>query len=162
MARNFSRQLVSNLVDTILTLESYDPTDRPWYTRALFNSGKNTISPPYLDSDAGKVITISRAVFEGCTNSSSCGSNHSPDDRINGVAGIDFVYSTFYERQESLMGSCSGGACPRNCNEVWPCPEKGTGVNCTLRCSTFFSVRYWCSRSGFLAARKVIQVALFF
>jgi voltage-dependent calcium channel alpha-2/delta-3 len=47
----------------------YNPVSRSWYRRALNSWTKSTLSAPYLDAaGAGKIITISQAVFEGMLN----------------------------------------------------------------------------------------------
>lgn len=47
----------------------YNPVSRSWYKRALNSQTKTTLSSPYLDAaGAGKIITISQAVFEGMQN----------------------------------------------------------------------------------------------
>ena len=47
----------------------YNPVSRSWYKRALNAQTKTTLSSPYLDAaGAGKIITISQAVFEGMQN----------------------------------------------------------------------------------------------
>jgi voltage-dependent calcium channel alpha-2/delta-3 len=49
----------------------YNPVSRSWYKRALNAHLKTTLSSPYLDAaGAGKIITISQAVFEGMKNES--------------------------------------------------------------------------------------------
>ena len=47
----------------------YNPVSRSWYRRALNAQTKTTLSSPYLDAaGAGKIITVSQAVFEGMQN----------------------------------------------------------------------------------------------
>jgi voltage-dependent calcium channel alpha-2/delta-3 len=47
----------------------YNPVSRSWYKRALNAPTKTALSSPYLDAaGAGKIITISQAVFEGMQN----------------------------------------------------------------------------------------------
>jgi voltage-dependent calcium channel alpha-2/delta-3 len=47
----------------------YNPVSRSWYKRALHAWTKTTLSAPYLDAaGAGKIITVSQAVFEGMLN----------------------------------------------------------------------------------------------
>lgn len=47
----------------------YNPVSRSWYKRSLNAQTKTTLSSPYLDAaGAGKIITISQAVFEGMQN----------------------------------------------------------------------------------------------
>ena len=49
----------------------YNPVSRSWYRRSLNAHIKTTLSSPYLDAaGAGKIITISQAVFEGMQNTS--------------------------------------------------------------------------------------------
>jgi hypothetical protein len=46
----------------------YDPSRRPWYYRGFAGGSKLSLSSPYIDAaGAGKVITLSRAVYEGLT-----------------------------------------------------------------------------------------------
>ena len=52
---------------------------RPWYRRTVANPHLTSISTPYLDSaGAGKVLTISQAIFEGMMerNLSDCNATH--------------------------------------------------------------------------------------
>jgi hypothetical protein len=44
----------------------YNPVSRSWYRRALNAQTKTSLSSPYRDAaGAGKIISISQAVFEG-------------------------------------------------------------------------------------------------
>ncbi len=47
----------------------YNPVSRSWYRRALHASTKTVLSAPYLDAaGAGKILSVSQAVFEGMQN----------------------------------------------------------------------------------------------
>lgn len=65
----------------------YNPVDRSWYKRALNSHLKTTLSSPYLDAaGAGKIITISQAVFEGMQNVTKkfCSSNNKSKKLVSG------------------------------------------------------------------------------
>ncbi|XP_033124937.1 voltage-dependent calcium channel subunit alpha-2/delta-1-like [Anneissia japonica] len=56
----------------------YDPTKRPWYHRVIVSPHKTSISTAYMDAaGAGKIISISQAIFEGMQtrNKSECEGN---------------------------------------------------------------------------------------
>ena len=51
----------------------YNPVSRSWYKRALNAQTKTSLSSPYRDAaGAGKIISISQAVFEGMQVSDLC------------------------------------------------------------------------------------------
>lgn len=46
--------------------QSYDPTSRSWFVRALQFTGRLVITGPYLDDGgAGSIVTLSHTIFEG-------------------------------------------------------------------------------------------------
>ncbi|CAH1782871.1 unnamed protein product, partial [Owenia fusiformis] len=69
--------------------QTYDPTEQPWYLRALANRKQLTISFPHKDKhNKGYEITLSKSL--------SVGRQHLISDPVFGVAGIDFSIRQFY------------------------------------------------------------------
>lgn len=58
---------------------------RPWFKRAASTPAKISISTPYMDdAGAGKILTISRAIFEGMMqrNQSQCKIEKEANDNL--------------------------------------------------------------------------------
>jgi len=56
------------------TAREYDPTVRPWYHKGAVARGVPTVSTPYLDAfGAGKVVTLTQAIFEGTDPATTAG-----------------------------------------------------------------------------------------
>ncbi len=68
--------------------EGYDPTLRPWYTKAMANNGKAIITEPYEDAaEAGRyIVTYAKTVLDNTTN------------QPIGVVGMDIALSTLSEQ----------------------------------------------------------------
>ncbi|RAK23158.1 methyl-accepting chemotaxis sensory transducer with TarH sensor [Anoxybacillus vitaminiphilus] len=61
--------------------DDYDPTSRPWYKKAVENTGEVAWTEPYVDAVTNKhIVTLAKAVREG--------------NRILGVIGIDMSLDT--------------------------------------------------------------------
>lgn len=61
--------------------EGYDPTQRPWYKKAVTSPGEVVITDPYVSASTGKLlITVARTV--------------ETEDGIVGVVGLDFEILT--------------------------------------------------------------------
>mmetsp|Transcript_22789 Transcript_22789/g.38174 ORF Transcript_22789/g.38174 Transcript_22789/m.38174 type:complete len:1216 (-) Transcript_22789:1067-4714(-) len=75
---------------------SYDPTRRPWYFRALAVGGKIAFSTPYQDAGgAGLLITVSIAINHN-SSPKNTSTTEIVDERVAGVIGYDYVYPVFH------------------------------------------------------------------
>ncbi|XP_014679119.1 PREDICTED: VWFA and cache domain-containing protein 1-like [Priapulus caudatus] len=85
-----------------VTSKTYDPTKRPWYTRALEYPGHVTLTAPYLDvGGAGYVVTVSHTIFEG-----KAAAMHNTADRVVTVMGIDFTVGYFHKMLLDVVPIC--------------------------------------------------------
>eukprot|EP00854_Cymbomonas_tetramitiformis_P006981 gene6981-8325_t len=72
----------------------YDAVRRPWYSRAISNLGKNSLSTPYVDyGGAGLVNSISAAVYRKRV---MVNGTEEIDSYVEGVSGYDYVYPEFH------------------------------------------------------------------
>lgn len=73
---------------------NYDPSQRPWYRKAIQNPGKIITTEPYLDAaGAGYIISIAHTIFEGKSNAL-----HSIErDQPVAIVAIDVPYSFLYK-----------------------------------------------------------------
>jgi len=81
----------------------YDPTRRPWYTRALEFPGRVVLSTPYLDvGGAGYIITLSHTIYEG-----QSAALHSPSDTVAAVLGLDVTLGYVYRLVLQIAPFCT-------------------------------------------------------
>lgn len=74
----------------------FDPSRRIWYQKTMENSGKLTITAPYLDvGGSGFIITISHAVFENIPKSRITSSNH--ERLVAAIVSIDVTLGFLYQ-----------------------------------------------------------------
>ncbi|XP_075165779.1 VWFA and cache domain-containing protein CG16868 [Haematobia irritans] len=76
-----------------LLSNSFDPSQRTWYRKAIQNPGKIVTTEPYLDAaGAGYIITIAHTIFEGKSNAL-----HSIErDQPVAIVAMDVPYSYLY------------------------------------------------------------------
>lgn len=71
----------------------FDPTRRIWFQKTIQNSGKLTITTPYLDvGGAGFVVTISAAIFENVPTPAA-----NQDRAIAAIVSIDVTIGFIYQ-----------------------------------------------------------------
>lgn len=76
--------------------DSYKPSSRPWFQRALANPERTMLSSPYQDvSEAGFIVTISRAILR--PNSTS---------QVWAIVGIDLTLSYLQKMLEQSAPMC--------------------------------------------------------
>ncbi len=73
--------------------DGYDPTIRPWYTKAMANVGKHIISEPYLDAGAtgDVIVTYAKTVLDVATN------------QPIGVVGMDITLTNLSEMVKNIV-----------------------------------------------------------
>lgn len=73
---------------------NYDPSQRPWYRKAIQHAGKIITTEPYLDAaGSGYIITIAHTIFEGKSNAL-----HSIErDQPVAIVALDLAYAYFYK-----------------------------------------------------------------
>ncbi|KNC33688.1 VWFA and cache domain-containing protein [Lucilia cuprina] len=73
---------------------NYDPSQRPWYRKAIQHPGKIITTEPYLDAaGSGYIITIAHTIFEGKSNAL-----HSIErDQPVAIVALDLPYAYFYK-----------------------------------------------------------------
>ena len=77
--------------------KDYDPTTRPWYTKAVENKGKVIFTDPYKDAISGMMIfSIAKAVEN--------------DGKIEGVVSVDINLTTMSDSLSSIKIGQSGYA----------------------------------------------------
>lgn len=82
--------------------QSYDPTERGWYTRALEHPGKVVLTAPYLDGGgAGYIVTLSHTIYEARPDAL-----HGPADTVVAVIGMDVTLGYFYKLLTINMDVC--------------------------------------------------------
>lgn len=76
--------------------DSYKPSSRPWFQRALANPERTMLSSPYKDvSEAGFIVTLSRAIYR--PNSTS---------QVWAIVGIDLTLSYLQKVLEQSAPMC--------------------------------------------------------
>ncbi|GMI54915.1 hypothetical protein TeGR_g12907, partial [Tetraparma gracilis] len=80
-----------------LDSKSYDPSARPWYSRALANPGVLAVSTPYVTASVGGglVVSVSKTVTASDTGD------------VAGVAAIDMVHEDFAAFFREASDECS-------------------------------------------------------
>ncbi|KAE8746531.1 hypothetical protein FOCC_FOCC006765 [Frankliniella occidentalis] len=82
--------------------DSFDPTRRHWYTRAMEFPGRVVLTAPYLDvGGAGYIVTLSHTIFEGRP-----AALHSSNDAVVAVIGVDFTMGYLYKLLLDTMPFC--------------------------------------------------------
>lgn len=82
--------------------DSFDPTRRHWYTRAMEFPGQVVLSAPYLDvGGAGYIVTLSHTIHEGRPDAI-----HSSKQAVVAVVGVDFSMGYFYKLLLDTMSFC--------------------------------------------------------
>ncbi|XP_064477328.1 VWFA and cache domain-containing protein 1-like [Ornithodoros turicata] len=82
--------------------QSYDPTEREWYTRALEHPGRVVLTAPYLDAGgAGYIVTLSHTIYEAKPDAL-----HSTADAVVAVIGMDLTLGYFYKLLTVNMDVC--------------------------------------------------------
>lgn len=73
---------------------NYDPSQRPWYRKAIQHQGKIITTEPYLDAGgSGYIITIAHTIYEGKSNAL-----HSIErDQPVAIVALDLPYAYFYK-----------------------------------------------------------------
>ncbi|MFZ5352830.1 MAG: methyl-accepting chemotaxis protein [Bacillota bacterium] len=73
--------------------DGYDPTGRPWYTKAVQNAGKHIISEPYIDAGASGelMVTYAKTVLDVNSN------------QPIGVVGMDITLKNLSEMVNSIV-----------------------------------------------------------
>lgn len=82
--------------------QSYEPKNRPWYSKAVANSGKLIFMPPYVDvGGAGYIVTLSQAIQ---TNRKQFES----EDDVWAVMSVDLTLGYFHKIIDEMVPICSG------------------------------------------------------
>ncbi|XP_078657688.1 VWFA and cache domain-containing protein 1-like isoform X1 [Branchiostoma floridae x Branchiostoma belcheri] len=82
--------------------KSFDATRTQWYTHALENPGRLTLSAPHLDAfGAGYVVPLSQGVWEGRLDG-----YHQSTDKVVAVIGADFTLRYFYKLLVDTLPLC--------------------------------------------------------
>lgn len=84
------------------TEDTFDPTRRHWYSRAMEFPGRVVLTAPYLDvGGSGYIVTLSHTIHEGRP-----AGGHSGADAVVAVVGIDFSMGFLYKLLLDTMPFC--------------------------------------------------------
>ena len=89
--------------------QSYEPKNRPWYSKAIANPGKLIFMPPYLDvGGAGYIVTLSQTIQTAKRGKQS--SSEEDEDTVWAVMSIDLTLGYFHKIIDEMVPLCASGS----------------------------------------------------